>query len=270
VAARRAGAAGVALVGAVGEDLYGHSSLAGLKEEGIDCRHVAVIAGVPTGVALILVDRSGENCISVAGGANARLTPERIDALPAECFAAARVLVTCLETPLAAVARGLARARQAGLTTILNPAPALAPGELEPLLPLADVLTPNEHEASQLAGLAADSLAGAVAAAGRLQKRGAQDVIVTLGSRGCVVVQRGAAPMHIPALEVTAVDATAAGDAFNGALAVALAEDRSLLEAAAFATAAAGISVTRRGAQPSLPHRQEIDAQHAPAAAPIA
>jgi ribokinase len=210
-------------------------------------------------VALILVDEQGQNLISVAAGANAHLTPADLDRVPQEVFTEASVFLTSLETPLETVAHGLSLARRAGLTTILNPAPARPlPDEV---LTLVDVLTPNESEARTLDGEARDGtqaerIAPAECAA-RLIERGCRSAIVTLGAAGCLVV--GRASGRVPGRTVTAVDATAAGDAFNGALAVALAEGRSLVEAARWANVAASISVTRRGAQPSLARREEID-----------
>ena len=260
VAAARSGRDTVVFLAAVGDDRFGQQALDGLAQEGIDCRWIRVVPGVATGVAMILVDPQGENLISVASGANSQLVAGDVDRMPEEVISSAQVFLASLESPRDAVARGLARARAAGATTLLNPAPALPPHEAEPLWRLADVLTPNEHEAQVLADMSVDSMESAVAAAQTLQSRGAGHVIVTLGARGCVVAEKNAAAVVIEAIQVQAVDATAAGDAFSGSLAVALAEGRSLVEAARFATVAAGIAVTRAGAQPSLPRRDEIDA----------
>jgi ribokinase len=259
VAAARAGRETVVFLAAVGDDSFGRQSLAGLAAEGIECRWIRTVRGTATGVALILVDSQGENLISVASGANLELTLDWVGGVPDEVFAAAKVFLASLESPVGAVERGLARARKGGARTILNPAPALPPSEAEPLWRLADVLTPNEHEASMLAGVPVDSMESAVAAARQLQTRGAGDVIVTLGARGCVIVERNVPPVVVSPLPVQAVDATAAGDAFSGALAVALSEGKTLADAARFATVAAGIAVTRAGAQPSLARREEID-----------
>lgn len=252
VAAARAGAK-VTFLAAVGDDAFGDRAVAGYEREGIDCGLIRRIAGVATGTALILVDHSGENMIGVASGANALITPEDIDRVPESVFAAARVFLTSLEVPLAAVVRGLERAKAAGLTTILNPAPAIGEVASRHVLALVDVLTPNEGEASALA-----EGAGVAGAAAMLRRNGAGAVVVTLGPAGCLVVE--AAAVEVPGLRVAAVDATAAGDAFNGALAVALAEGRPLVEAAAWANRAAALAVTRAGAQPSLPRREEIEA----------
>ena len=260
VAAARSGRETVVFLAAVGDDEFGRQSLAGFAVERIECRWIRVVPEVATGVALIMVDPHGENLISVASGANARLLPAIVDEVRESVFQEAKVFLACLESPLETVACGLARARKAGVRTILNPAPAVPPREAGPFWRLADVLTPNEHEAAMLAEMPVDSVDSAVAAARRLQTLGARDVIVTLGSQGCVVVAKDFPPTVVPPLSVDAVDATAAGDAFSGALAVALAEGKSLVDAADFATVAAGISVTRHGAQPSLPRREEIEA----------
>lgn len=259
VAAARAARAPVTFVGAVGDDALGREALQRLRCENLLCEHIRTVARQPTGVALILVDEQGQNLISVAAGANAHLTPADLDRVPPEVFASGRVFLTSLETPAETVAHGLSLARRAGLTTILNPAPARPlPDEV---LTLVDVLTPNELEAATLARhdearSLPERLTPAESAA-RLIARGCRSVIVTLGAAGCLVAGRENG--HVPGRAVPAVDATAAGDAFNGALAVALAEGRTLLEAARWANVAASISVTRRGAQPSLARREEID-----------
>jgi ribokinase len=259
VAAARAALEPVTFVGAVGDDGLGQAALGRFRSENLVCDYLKTVAGEPSGVALILVDETGQNLISVAAGANAHLTEQDLEALPEEVFSAASVFLTCLETPLPTVAVGLRRAKRAGLLTILNPAPACREILDAGLLKLVDVLTPNEGEAALLAGTSAshaDDEAAAVRAARLLQAQGCQQVIVTRGSAGCLVVAEEVT--HIPAVSVRAIDATAAGDAFNGALAAALSEGRSLCEAAQWANAAAAVSVTRRGAQPSLPSRAEI------------
>lgn len=261
VAAARAAAnqTSVAFVGAVGNDVFGEELRSALLHEGIDVAPLKVVAGAASGVALILVDDVGENLISVASGANALLLPADIDALSGDDFRRCRVLLASLEVPAATVHRGLSRARELGLTTILNPAPVQDPAVVESLLPLVDLLTPNEHELAALAGTTADSLAAVAAAAREVQELGAREIIVTLGGQGALVVSGAGEAQHVPAFPVTAIDTTAAGDCFSGTLALALAEGLPLLEAARFAAAAAALSVTRRGAQPSLPRREEIE-----------
>lgn len=256
VAAARVAREPVALVAAVGDDGFGSDLLAQLGRENLDLSAVKTLPGRATGVAQIVVDARGENAIAVASGANAALSPSDIDALPQALFDGARVLLACLETPLETVARALERAKQARLTTLLNPAPAGSLCEHLGLLELVDVLTPNQIEAAELIG---DGFEGGdpLAIAGRLRQLGAANCVLTLGAEGCLVVgQRADA---IPGVRVEAIDTTAAGDAFNGVLAMALAEGRTLVDAARRANRAAAIAVTRRGAQPSLPHRHEIE-----------
>jgi ribokinase len=259
VAAARAARETVAFVGAVGDDAFGRQALEQLRRENLDLRGLKVVPGRASGVAQILVDCHGENAIAVASGANAALAPDDIDALPDDLFAGARVLLTSLETPLATVVRALERAKQWGLCSILNPAPAGALVDRLDVLELVDVLTPNEIEASALTGDESASYPSAVAQ--RLRRLGARDCIITLGAAGCLVVADR--EEHVPGVRANAVDTTAAGDAFNGVLAVALAEGRSLTEAARWANRAAALAVTREGAQPSLPRRDEIDSQPA-------
>jgi ribokinase len=252
----------VTFIGAVGDDTLGRAALAGLKAENLICDYLTILPGQPSGVALILVDESGQNMISVAPGANAHLDAKALDSVPEAVFSESSVFLTSLETPLETVARGLKRAKRAGLVTILNPAPAtrdLLDGDL---LSQVDVVTPNAGEAALLtsANSGLDDQcdeASAFCAAHKLQELGCKQVVITLGSQGCVLVDRQAT--RIAGRAVRAIDATAAGDAFNGALAVALSEGRSVAEAAEWANCAAAVSVTRRGAQPSLPTRREID-----------
>jgi ribokinase len=255
VAAARAASSQVTLVAAVGDDAHGREALATLGcEPRLSLDYVKAIAGEATGVALITVDAAGENMIGVASGANARLTPDDIDRLPERMWRESLVFLACLEVPLASVRRGLQRAKEFDVLTILNPAPAIS-GAADLLL-LADIATPNEIEAAALVGETNAAIDAALLAR-RLQAAGAKDVIVTCGAAGCMAVSRDVT--LVPARPVTAVDTTAAGDAFNGALAAALAEGRELADAARFANRAAAISVTRPGAIPSLPTRVEID-----------
>jgi len=264
VAAARAATGRVGFIGGVGDDPFGRQSRAGFESEQLELSGLSTFPNSSTGIALILVDGEGQNLISVASGANARLTPDHVDAVPAELFDQAKVFLTSLEIPLPTVRRGLERARERGMITILNPAPADR-GILEGnLLSLVDLLTPNETELLQLTGednSGVDPGNGDPSrwrtAALELKKRGCRTVIATLGAAGCLAV--GDLEFRQPAPQVTAVDATAAGDAFNGSLAVALAEGQPLSSAVRFATATAALSVTRAGAQPSLPRRSEIE-----------
>ena len=257
VAAARLAREPVTLLGAVGDDAFGRRALAGLADENLSCEAIKVVPGQASGVALIMVDARGENCISVAPGANLELTAADVDRAPDALFEQASVFLACLESPLDTVARGLARAKAHGLTTILNPAPACDELIGHEMLRLVDVITPNASEAAALAQIAVDSDEEAGEAGRLLRQQGPRSVLLTLGERGAMLVADDCAA--IPSIEVRPRDATAAGDAFNGALAVALAEGRSLAAAARFATVAAGIAVTRLGAQPSLATRGEVD-----------
>lgn len=261
VAAARAAATKeeVAFLGAVGDDDLGQELRLALQAEGIDCTHLKLAVHVASGVALILVDDRGENLISVASGANSCLLPVDIHELQEATFRKRRVLLASLESPLTTVQRGLSRAKELGLTTILNPAPVPDAQAIKELLPLVDLLTPNEHELAALVGMSVDTLPAVADAAKLIQALGARQVVVTLGSQGALVLDEEGGSHHIPAMLVAAIDTTAAGDCFSGTLAIALAEGQPLLQAARFATAAAALSVTRRGAQPSLPRREEIE-----------
>ncbi len=258
VAAARSSRELVTFLAAVGDDSFGHESLAGLQRENLDTRFLKLVPGQPSGVALILVDAGGQNLISVAGGANLHLRPDDVHAVPIEVWQNAHVFVACLESPLETVMAGLRRAKQNGLTTIINPAPADRDILFAVGLRLIDIVTPNESEAALLTGREVRTDDDAEAAARQLQSAGCSRVIITRGEHGCCVVDRDHVD-HIPALRVEAVDAVAAGDVFNGALATALAEGRPLVEATRWASTAAAISVTRRGAQPSIPTRDEIE-----------
>jgi ribokinase len=207
-------------------------------------------------VALIFVDEKGENSIAVAPGANATLTPEDVEAAK-ELITGADVLVMQLETPIESVERAAALAREQGVRVILNPAPARPLSD--EILGNVSILTPNESEAELLTGIEVADDAGAEAAAKALVARGVDTVILTLGSRGAYVFESGTGEL-VPGFEVQAVDTTAAGDVFNGSLAVGLAEGMSLADAVRFANAAAALSVTKLGAQPSAPGRSEIEA----------
>lgn len=255
VAAVRAGGR-VTFVARVGDDIFGERAMAGFEADGLDLRFVRRTPGTTSGVALINVDDQGENSISVASGANARLSAEDVrDARPA--FEAADIVLVQLETPLDAVETAIRLAGENHVPVLLNPAPACALDDA--LLRGVSILTPNEHEAALLAGLQVETEAGVREAAARLRARGPATVIVTLGARGAFVSAAGL-EVFAPAFAVRPVDTTAAGDVFNGALAVALAEKRTLPQALRFAQAAAAISVTRPGAQPSAPTRPEIEA----------
>jgi ribokinase len=254
MAAKRAGAH-VAFLGKLGQDAYGQDYAQYLRRAGIDISGLRWAPQSPSGVALIMVDRRGQNQIAVASGANATLTADDLDGLPA-LLEAAQVLVVQLENPLPPLEAALRQAKQAGLTTILNPAPARRlPSRL---IPLIDLLVPNEVEAAMLCGQPVHTLAQACRAAQRLRQMGYRSVIVTLGKQGLVYLDEHD-PVHVPGIDVEAIDATAAGDTFVGYLACALAEGQTLAKALGLANAAAALSVTRPGAQPSIPRRQEVE-----------
>lgn len=252
VAAARLGAQ-VTFVACVGEDAYGAAAVQHYRDEGIDVRYVRTTPAAPSGVALIFVDGAGHNMIAVAPGANYLLAPDDIEQAASAIHAADTVLLQ-LEIPLATVEAAIHLARRAGVRVILNPAPAQAlPARL---LAQVDVITPNEHEARVTAGLPPRTPLPDVAAA--LQAAGVATVLVTLGEQGAYVYDRAGAAFHVPAVAVTAVDTVAAGDAFNGGLAVALSRGMDLAGAVRYANAVAAISVTRAGAQTSLPFLGEV------------
>jgi ribokinase len=254
VSAARAGGK-VAFVARLGQDEFGDQAKAAFAKEGINVEHIYRDRKVSTGVALIFVDQHGENSIGVAPGANGRLSPADLKKAR-KIFAGASVMVVQLEIPLKTVQTAALLAAKSGARVILNPAPARPlPDEL---LRHVSILTPNETEAELLTGIKVDSDASAAKAASVLRARGVQTVILTLGARGALVATSDGSPQLVPGFKVKAVDTTGAGDVFNGALAVALAEEQPLIDAVRFANAAAAISVTRLGAQPSAPSRREI------------
>lgn len=248
---------GVRMIGRVGYDVFADHLKASLSAAGVDVQAVHATRSQPTGVALIWVDRRGQNSIVVASGANMELRAADVEAMRA-VFHGARIALFQLENPLDTVERALALARSEGLQTVLDPAPARAlPAAL---LANVDILTPNEVEALMLLGRPVSRVAldDAPALAEALHQLGPKTIVLKLGDQGCYF-SSGGRGTHFPAFAVKAVDTTAAGDTFNAALAVALAEGRSIDEAIPFANAAASISVTRLGAQASAPTRSEVD-----------
>ena len=254
VGAARAGGR-VTFVARVGEDMFGEEAVKGFRRDGINVDYVVRDGEVPSGVALIFVASDGENSIGVASGANGKLSPADVERA-AEAIESADALVMQLETPLETVAKAAEIAARKGVTVILNPAPARPLDDS--LLKLVSVLTPNESEAQLLTGVEVKDTESAAEAASRLRGRGIGTVIITLGPKG-VYVSSEELSGPVEGFKVKAVDTTAAGDVFNGALAVALAEKKPLKEAVRFANAAAALSVTKLGAQPSAPVRSEIE-----------
>ncbi|HWX12380.1 MAG TPA: ribokinase [Trinickia sp.] len=255
VAAARLGAR-VAMIGRVGEDANGAMLRDGLEAEGIDCSLLAVSSTAPTGVALITVDDAGRNSIVIVAGSNGELTPADIVRNEA-VLATADVVVCQLETPPETVAAALVAGHRLGKTVILNPAPATGPLPAH-WLPLIDYLIPNEVEAAALSGLPIQCPHDAEAAALAMRNQGTRNVVITLGAAGIIAVLNGA-PQHLEAPRVTAIDTTAAGDTFIGAFAAQLAQRVAVDHALRFAQQAAAVSVTRAGAQPSIPTRAEVE-----------
>ena len=235
--------------------IFGHQSQQLFEEEGINTSYVFSDSGNPSGVALITVDEKAENCIVVASGANANLLPSDL-AKAEEAIELADLILMQLEVPMETVCFVADIAWQKGKKVILNPAPAHPlPADLLHHLYL---ITPNETEAEMITGVKITDEISAVEAARILSRMGVQHVIITLGSKGALICSDGEAEI-VPALKVEAVDTTAAGDVFNGALTVALSEGRNLKESVRFACKASAISVTRVGAQSSAPYRNEVD-----------
>lgn len=254
VAAARLGAQ-VSMVGQLGRDAFGDQILRNLAADGVDTSSVLQDEGMPTGVALIVVDDAGRNSIVVASGANMRLSPAHVDAA-ATAIADADVLLVQLESPLETVIRAAETARDHGVTVILNPAPACAlPAQL---LATVDVLIPNESETALLTGMPVDSQGQAEAAAATLLQQGVGTVVLTLGSKGALLAEERNRQL-VPAFQVQPVDTTAAGDAFVAGLGVALAEGLAIADAVRWGNAAGALATTVLGAQPSLPSRTAVE-----------
>ena len=254
VAAARLGGK-VSFMAKVGNDHFGSRSIEQYKAEGIDVEHILTDSRQPSGVALIMVDAKGENCIAVASGANANLRPEDIENAPS-IIEQGDIVLMQLETPLETVEYVARVAKEKGKKVILNPAPALQLPES--LLKNLYMIIANETETEYISGVKITDMDSICRAADIISSRGVENVVITLGSKGAFIKENGAYH-QVPAIKVKAVDATAAGDTFCGALCVALAEGNSILEAVEFANKCASVTVTRMGAQSSLPHRSEID-----------
>lgn len=252
VAAARLGG-DVSMAGCIGNDIFGRDLLTNLRKDGVNTDRIKILDSIPTGVAVIVV-KDGDNSIIVNSGANFTLTPERIREIE-PCIAAASILVMQFEIPLDAIAEAIRIAKKYQVPILLNPAPARQLAD--DLLGQVDILTPNESECSALTGLSVDNLENAGKAIAVLRAKGIPRVVVTWGHRG-VVYNDGDQIIHKPVPEVNVIDTTAAGDSFSGALAVALAEGKTIHEAVDFANLAGTLTVTRKGAQTSLPTLEDL------------
>ena len=254
VAAGRSGA-NIAFIACTGDDDTGERVRKQLASDNIDVSPVSVVEGESTGVALIFVNAEGENVIGIHAGANAALTTERVEAQRA-IISGADALLMQLESPVESVLAAAKIAHENHTTVVLNPAPARVLSD--ELLALVDIITPNETEAEKLTGIRVENDDDAARAARALHDKGIGTVIITLGSRGVWASVNGEG-RRVPGFKVKAIDTIAAGDTFNGALVTALLEGKRMDDAIRFAHAAAAIAVTRKGAQPSVPWRKEID-----------
>ncbi|AJB73016.1 ribokinase [Enterobacter hormaechei] len=254
VAAGRSGA-NIAFIACTGDDDTGERVRKQLASDNIVIAPVSVVAGESTGVALIFVNAEGENVIGIHAGANAALTTERVEAQRG-IIAGAEALLMQLESPVESVLAAAKIAHENHTSVVLNPAPARVLSD--ELLALVDIITPNETEAEKLTGIRVENDDDAARAAFALHEKGIGTVIITLGSRGVWASVNGEG-RRVPGFKVKAIDTIAAGDTFNGALVTALLEGKAMDDAIRFAHAAAAIAVTRKGAQPSVPWRKEID-----------
>ena len=256
VACARLGGA-VTFVCKTGNDVFGHQAYQLFDDEGIDPSYVFSDPKNPSGVALILVDDNAENSIAVASGSNSNLVTADIDN-SLDAIENSEIVLMQLEIPIKTIEYAAQIAKSRGKMVILNPAPA--PTEPLPLsiLKNIDLITPNETEAELISGIPVVDEPSAIAAAKRMAELGVKRIIITMGSKGAMLYEDGEAEL-IPSIRVKAVDTTAAGDCFNGALTIAISEGRSLKDAVLFANRAAAISVTRPGAQVSMPYRHEVD-----------
>ncbi len=254
VSAARAGGE-IIFIARVGDDIFGEQAVEGFIKSGINIDNIITDKKAPSGVALIFVDENGENSIAVAPGANASLSPSDITASK-DTIASAGIVLLQLEIPLETVRTAAEIAAENGVDIILNPAPARPLGD--DILRHISILTPNESEAELLTGIKVGDEESAAQAADALSAKGVKTVLITLGPRGVYVSSKDFNGI-VPGFSVNAVDTTAAGDVFNGVLALSLSEDMPLVDGVRFSNAAAALSVTRLGAQPSAPYRKEIE-----------
>ncbi len=247
----------VSLIGRLGDDGFGETLRRALGTEGVRLDGVERTQNCCSGVAIIGVEDSGQNCITVVPGANGRLTPDDVQR-QALAIAHADVLLLQLEVPIETVVTAIKLARANDVLTILDPAPAVR--DFPPGLLSVDVVCPNESEAASLTGVEITTTESAYRAAEKLQQLGARQVVITLGDKGAVFLDTCGNRGHLAPFSVTAVDTTAAGDAFAAALGIRLAEGGSLHDAGRFACAAGAIAASRKGAQPGMPSRSDVNA----------
>lgn len=251
-AARQGGS--VTLISKTGNDVFGKQSVELYNSEGINTDYIFSDEKNPSGVALITVDSHGENCIVVASGANASLSPSDIESAKEEIETGAFVLMQ-LEIPIETVEYAASMARKKGIPVVLNPAPARTLSEK--LLKCVYVITPNEHEAEMLSGVKVSDWQSARKAADIISEKGVDNVVITMGAQGAFIKEKDEY-YTVEAVKVTAIDTTAAGDSFSGTLCVGLSEGKSILDSVKFAARVAAITVTRMGAQSSIPYRNEL------------
>ena len=245
----------ISFIACVGDDGFGRETIDRMSQLGMDTQAITAVPGKATGVALIAVDSNAENCITIAPEANAYLNQDMVSQHQ-NLISAGHTLLMQLETPVEGLQAAAETAKNSGTRVVLNPAPARQlPASL---LSKVDIITPNQTEAELLSGIAVHDQNSAHQAAQALHRHGISTVVITMGSQGAWISEQGQGQM-VSGFHVSPVDTTAAGDTFNGALVVALAEGKSLVDAVTFANAAGAISVTRPGAQPSIPTRKEVE-----------
>ncbi|WP_070000072.1 ribokinase [Cellulosilyticum sp. I15G10I2] len=245
----------VAMIGRVGSDQFGKTLIESLKHDGVEVSQVQVTEGISTGIATIIVNGDGDNSIIVVSGANFKLIPQDIDRAE-EVIKESAIMIAQLEVPIGVIKYAFKKAKQYGKYTVLNPAPAR---ELDQeLLELTDLLVPNETELEILSGRTLVTKDDMLVAAKELMQKGVKEMIVTLGGNGCLHINKTSSN-HYPAHLVEAVDTTAAGDSFIGAIATALSEGKSIEAAIHFAAKVSALTVTREGAQDSLPTKKEVE-----------
>lgn len=245
----------VAMIGRVGDDQFGHTLIKSLEHDGVEVSQIRITEGISTGIATIIVNGDGDNSIIVVPGANFKLAPQDVDEAEA-VIKESNMIIAQLEVPIDTIKYAFKKAKQYGKYTILNPAPARVLDE--ELLEMTDLLVPNETELEILSGRTLVTEEDMLTAAKELMQKGVKEMIITLGSNGCLHIDKTSST-HYPAHLVEAVDTTAAGDSFIGAIATAFSDDKSFKEAIGFASKVSALTVTREGAQDSLPTKKEVE-----------